>query len=66
MVVKLLPVCECGHIFREGIQITKNISEVKRSNDYIKYGTYHINPPICPNCKQVIEGVVCDNIIEVD
>lgn len=63
MVVKLLPVCECGYIFREGIEITKNINEVKGSNDHIKYGTYNINPPKCPNCKQIIEGVLYNNYI---
>lgn len=55
--LKLLPVCECGHVFRDGVTITKDTNETKGSNGHIRYGTYHINPPTCPNCKRLIEGI---------
>lgn len=57
--LKLLPVCNCGYIFRDGVTIYKNTNEVKD----IKYATYSISPNICPNCKKHIECVAYGNDI---
>ena len=64
--LKLLPVCECGYVFRDGIVIEKTINvidKIKDSDSVIKYPKYSINPPMCPNCKRMIESVEYNNII---
>lgn len=54
VMLKLLPVCDCGYTFREGVHIEEIIDEVET----YKYPIYHIDPPRCPNCQRLIEGVL--------
>lgn len=56
--VKMLPVCECGYIFRDGICVTQDIIGAKG----YRHGIYHIEPPCCPNCKRRIETVSMEMI----
>lgn len=51
--LKMLPVCDCGYILKDGIVIHKNILEVNE----LKYPNYFIEPPACPNCKRKIECI---------
>jgi hypothetical protein len=51
--LRLLPVCSCGYVFREGIVIHKIIHETNG----IKYATHAIIPSMCPNCKKKIECI---------
>ena len=51
--LKMLPVCNCGYIFREGIIIHEDIN----TKNKIKYATHTIEPAICPNCKKEIECI---------
>lgn len=44
--LKLLPVCECGYIFKE-LTVTESIN----------VGISTFFPCHCPNCKKVIESV---------
>ena len=49
--LKLLPVCNCGYVFRDGVTICRSIEE----NNALKHAEFTINPPMCPNCKKKIE-----------
>jgi hypothetical protein len=51
--LRMLPVCSCGYIFKDGIAIHEDINE----KDGIKYATHTIEPHMCPNCKKKIECV---------
>lgn len=51
--LKMLPVCNCGHIFRDGIVVYKKILKTNG----IKYPEYSIEPNMCPNCKKKIECI---------
>ena len=53
--LKLLPVCECGYIFEDGIVIYKNIAEASNG---IEYGKACFEPIACPNCKREIECIM--------
>ena len=53
MVIKLIPVCECGHIFSDGIYCTNEEHE----EGPITYCEQFFDPPICPECGEPIEGV---------
>lgn len=63
--LRMLPVCDCGYVFREGVVIRANINETHG----IKYAVHTIAPSVCPNCKKAIECVeenrythkVCDD-----
>lgn len=50
---KMLPVCECGYVFRDGIIIYKDIREVNG----VKYSEHFIQPWMCPNCQKIIDCV---------
>lgn len=52
--LKMLPVCSCGYVFKDGVIIHQSI------NDYmfrIGYPEYSIEPSICPMCKKEIECI---------
>lgn len=51
--VRMLPICSCGYIFENGIEIHEIINAVNS----IKYTTYSIEPSMCPNCKKEIECI---------
>lgn len=51
--LKMLPVCDCGYIFRDGVHVEEVIGEVQG----YKYPIYSIDPPRCPNCNRLIECV---------
>lgn len=51
--VTMLPVCECGYIFRNGLLVAQEIVEAKG----YKYGVYSVEPPFCPNCHRRIEAI---------
>lgn len=49
----MLPVCNCGYIFRDGIVIHTDICE----KNGVKYAVHAIEPSMCPNCKKQIESI---------
>lgn len=51
--LRMLPVCNCGYIFRDGIIIHEDINE----KNGIKHATYSIEPQKCPNCGKEIEQI---------
>lgn len=52
-VLNLLPVCECGYVFRE-FKVNKEMTTL--DNYYIRAES-RFEPPECPNCKQFIEAI---------
>ena len=54
--LKVLPVCDCGHVFTSGVVCCINRNEINGN----KYPVYSIEPAICPNCKKLIECIVYD------
>lgn len=52
--LKMLPVCNCGYVFRDGVHIEEVIGEVRG----YKYPIYSIDPPRCPRCDRLIDGVI--------
>ena len=54
--LKMLPVCDCGYVFRNGIHIEEFIDEAQG----YKYPIYSIDPSRCPNCRRLIDGVVIE------
>lgn len=51
--LKMLPVCSCGYVFRDGVIINQYINNINR----IGYPEYSIEPSICPMCKKEIECI---------
>lgn len=51
--VKLLPVCECGHIIRN--------LEINQTESWCGF-EYNVpfTPSVCPNCHQIIESMTID------
>ena len=52
--LKMLPVCSCGYVFKDGViihQFTKNYMSG------IGYPEYSIEPSTCPMCKKEIERI---------
>lgn len=52
--LKLLPVCDCGYIFRDGVI---GYEDIHKMNNEIKVVHRSIEPPMCPNCKKRIECI---------
>ena len=52
--LKLVPVCDCGYVFREGIILRKHIITAENG---MKYITHSIDPSVCPSCNKEIEGI---------
>ena len=53
--LRLLPVCNCGYIFENGIILYEKTAETPNG---IKYGKACFEPAACPNCKREIECIV--------
>ena len=51
--LKMLPVCSCGYVFKDGVIIHQFIKNYM----FGKYSEYSIEPPICPMCKKEIECI---------
>lgn len=51
--LRMLPVCSCGYVFKNGVIIHEDISETNG----IKYAKYSIEPSNCPKCNKEIECV---------
>lgn len=51
--IRMLPVCECGYVFRDGIVIYKDIREANR----VKCPEHFIQPWMCPNCQKIIDCI---------
>lgn len=49
-IVNLLPVCECGHVFKE-IKINRKMTTIDNFSVPVES---RFEPPICPNCKKFI------------
>jgi len=54
--LKMLPVCDCGYVFKDGVVCSMMYHKVGD----IEYPMYFIEPNICPNCKKVIECIELD------
>lgn len=53
--LRLLPVCDCGYMFEDGIVVCEKTIETSNG---IKYGKTCFEPASCPNCKREIECIV--------
>lgn len=51
--LKMLPVCSCGYVFKDGVTIHQFIKNCM----FGKYPEYFIEPSICPKCKKEIECI---------
>lgn len=59
--LKLLPVCECGHVFTK-LKIKEAKCNINKKNYYARH---IIIPYQCPNCGKIIEDILVDtNIFE--
>lgn len=58
--IKLLPVCDCGYVFIDGINVYEDVFAI---NDKIKSMHIYFTPTICPQCKRKIECITCDSAI---
>lgn len=56
MFIRLIPVCDCGYLFREGITFHEEIEETEK---FLIARTI-IDPYRCPSCGELIEGISCD------
>lgn len=52
--LKLLPVCNCGYVFRDGVIVHEKVHTM---NNGAKIPYRYIEPSICPNCKKRIECI---------
>lgn len=55
--LKLLPVCDCGYVFTEGIEMKCSIIPIYDGEQVIKHATFDFIPFECPNCKRRIVAV---------
>ena len=53
--VVLLPVCNCGYVFRNGITVIRYISNLEKT--MLKCKEESIEPPFCPSCQRLIENI---------
>lgn len=53
MVVKLIPVCECGHIFHEGIVC--KLEQYQQGP--ITFCEHFFDPAVCPECGERITAI---------
>lgn len=53
MVVRLIPVCECGHIFKDGIHCLYE----EYTDGPVTLREHTFDPPICPVCREKIEAI---------
>lgn len=51
--LRLLPVCECGYVFRE-IKINRKMMTIDNFSVPVES---RFEPPICPNCKKFIREI---------
>ena len=51
--LKMLPVCECGYVFQDGIVIYRDI----RETNGVEHVEHFIQPWMCPNCQRIIDCV---------
>lgn len=51
--LRMLPVCSCGHVFKNGVIIHEDIIEAEG----FKHAKYSIEPPSCPQCNKEIECI---------
>lgn len=58
----LLPVCSCGYVFREGIELKCGV-EVINNNEPLKVRTNTFTPSQCPNCKRFISSVKVNRFV---
>ena len=63
--VRMMPVCNCGHIFVRGLVYHESIEEANGAP--VKYKRGCFTPMNCPMCNRYIESVECDgDIITVE
>ena len=55
MFLKMKPICECGHIFKELVIDQEIYIDKLYGSSFITPSTVH--PSICPQCGVIIEGV---------
>lgn len=57
-----LPVCECGHVFREGITLRTDLLEHYSPAHKlpIAYAQPRFEPAMCPKCEKRIETLIFD------
>ena len=55
--IRLLPVCNCGHIFVDEFCVIEDRKGYEVHNTTYFYKAYFIEPFRCPNCKKIIHHV---------
>ena len=57
--LRMLPVCDCGYVFREGLVVSEDLNEAIG----FKYVTHTFTPAMCPNCKKQIECITYERLL---
>ena len=55
--LKLLPVCKCGYIFKDGIKYHRRIIDITTKKEEMFNPVFSFEPNVCPNCKRVIRCI---------
>ena len=58
--LKLLPVCDCGYVFKDGVICGRKYHTVDGIEYSCIHPTYFIEPNICPNCNKRIKCIEYD------
>lgn len=59
--LNLLPVCECGHVFKE-IKINRKMTTFGKFCAPVES---RFEPPICPNCKRFIREIHVPQVFSI-
>ena len=54
MILRYVPVCECGYVFYDGVSIT----EERYVSDGLYRETHMFDPRACPKCGERITGIM--------
>ena len=56
MDIQIKPVCDCGYVFQDGIEIHNEIVFV----DGIYHDSHMVYPYKCPQCGEMIDRIICN------
>ena len=61
MFVQILPVCNCGHVFEDGIEFHEEVvfADGTAQRNYVPI------PRQCPQCGEMISGIQCNGICKI-
>ena len=55
--VSMKPICDCGYIFRDGIEVYEEMISAKINGTTYSHGVPVFSPPSCPKCKKAIKNI---------